>query len=77
MHPPISLLADAAMGDPLLHALKAAIHDLAPTMSGAERRALARDIACQAIEAEMLGESAVEAALIEMYGVLSSRIDTA
>lgn len=67
----LSLLADAAMGDPLLHALKAAIHELAPTMTVDERRALATDIAHQAMEAELMGESGVEAALIEMYAALA------
>ena len=64
-------LADAAMGDPLLVALKAAIRELAPAMTAAERRVLAIDIAEQAMEAEALGEPAVEAALIEMYSALA------
>ncbi len=65
-----SVIADATISDPQLQSFIAAIRELAPAMTAAERRTLAADIARQALEAERMGDSAVEAALIGMHGAL-------
>lgn len=65
--------ADIAQRLPLLQVFLTTMSDIARRMAPAERHALAADVARQAMEAEEAGQSAVEAALIELHASLTDR----